>query len=664
MAVGFDNTTDPRKLAANNRALLQQRGDQLFQDEGGRAQAGGDQASRYQGYLDELYGPMAQGHGGYTPEEQAAILRDGELQSYMATPDQLASNYLTSGEQGGIMGDTGSYTRNFDPNAMSQEQDISAGRQRQAVNDLQSNLRGSINPDALRQSDAYRQDSENQLNANQGQFGTVLGAVGNNVRGAIDPSAVQASDAFLKDYNMSPEEQQNLVTSAGISAGAKDSAAVGDLERRAAAAGASPMGVGAYRARLARQQAADAGDAMTKARVDASNAAAARKLSGEQLREQGGQYLTGVRTGTELQMGEDALRGTQALGDQALAQRNTVEGNRQGAEQYLTGANLQAATTGGQAQVGNEANINSQGRQQQQFNTTTGTGIAEAQDAANSARSAQVAGNRQNVNLNNQNTTYNQGTGVSNTMSARNQNVANTRLGTQQQGLNYYQGQQQQGNANQQGSYGRQAGLYGTQAGASNGSTALGLNASQTPTTFDKVMGGISGGLGAVASFLDEGGVVTQPTIGVVGENGPEKIVPLRARLRDAATAGAAGTAALASGGQTKPWWQSMGNIGSSAGSIYRAANNYRKSRMDPQKTSPDAYGPGTGGGMYNFPQPDPTDAPVDEYMSDGKVVTKPTLAVLGEDGPEAVVPMGYRAKAKTRPSLASGGRSAYGQVA
>jgi hypothetical protein len=591
MAVGFDNTTDPKKAASNQRALNQQRGDQLFQQEGGALGQAGDERGRYTGYLDSAYEDMAQGRGGYNADEASGIVRPGELQGYMTTDDQFGSNYLTPEEQAGMKGDTGSYTDYFDPDAMQQQQDVSAGRQRQAVNDLQQGLNSAVNPDRLRQSDAYRQDSENQLNANKGEFGTVAGAMANNVRGAIDPSAVTTSDSFLKDYNMSPEEQQNIVTSAGISAGAKDAAAVGDLERRAAAAGASPMGVGAYRSRMARQQAGDAGDAMTKARVAASEAAAGRKLQGEDLRTRGGQYLTNVRTGTELQMGEDALRGTQQLGEQALQQRNTVEGNRQGAEQFTTDAQMKAAATGGQAAIGNEANINSQGRQQSQYNATTGTGIAQAKDQANAYRSGQIANNRQAVNTGNQATRFGQGTTVSNTDSARAKTVADQRIAQQDKGLGYYQNQQQQANQNQQNSYGRQNSLYATQAGSGNQATNSAIAASQVPSTFDKVVGGLAGGLSAVGggtgiaalSKLADGGVANKPTLGIVGEEGPE--------------------------------W--IGKPDNKAG----------------------------------------------EYMGGGQVVSSPTLTML--EAGEAVVPLSYRSRAKTRPSMIpqqSNSRQPYGQ--
>ncbi len=541
MAINYSSTTDPHKIADQQRGLIQQQGDILQQQQGDQLGKGEQQRQRYQDYLDQLYGPMAQGQGGYSPEEIQQIMAQGGMPQSL-TDEQAQGNYLTPEEQAGIRGDTGSYTRNFNPDQMSQDQTISAGKQRQAVNDLQQGVKSAVGQADLSQSDKFKQDSENQLGQNQGQFGTVLGAVGSNVRGAIDPNAVQASDSFLKDYNMTPEEQQQIITGAGISAGAKDAAAVDALERSARAAGSDPQGVAAYRARMARAQASDAGDAMTQARIKASEAAAGRKLTGEQLREQGGQYLTNVKTGTELAMGDQALAGTQQLGQQALGQRNTVEQQRLAAEQEKAGLNLNAAEAAGQAGVANEANINAEGRQQQQFNTTTGTGIAESQDKANSDRAAGIATNRQATGVNNQATAFGQTKAINDTTSGRATGVANTRLGQQAQGLNYYQGQNEQANTNTNNAQNRELGIYGTQAGGTNQAGQLGVQAAAQPGTLSKVVGAITGLVGAAGGGSGvraaatgggaDGGVFDKPTNITVGEAGPEAVIPLSYRAR------------------------------------------------------------------------------------------------------------------------------------
>lgn len=140
---------------------------------------------------------------------------------------------------------------------------------------------------------------------------------------------------------------------------------------------------------------------------------------------------------------------------------------------------------------------------------------------------------------------------ASNAAAGRAQTIGNTRLGQQQQGLNYYQGLQGQGTGylsglqqqqtgQQESALNRQQQAYGQATGAANSAGQLAESASQNPTMFDKVMGGISGGVGAlgglskatagplasVAKFLEDGDVMPEARqSAVIAENGPEKVV-------------------------------------------------------------------------------------------------------------------------------------------
>jgi hypothetical protein len=224
--------------------------------------------------------------------------------------------------------------------------------------------------------DQAAQQRAQQATAQSGQTQDYLGDIENPLasgQGGYNPSETS-------QITMTPEQQQQMVTGAGISAGTNTAASVGAAERAAAASGGNPMAVAAYRARAAQQEGAQAGDAMTKARVAASS------------------------------------------------------------------------------------------------------------EAANRA-----------------------------------ENIGQTRIGQQNQGLNYYQGLQGQQNQNAQNAYGQQQQTYGTETGGLTSGANTSQTASQNPSTFDKVMGGIGGAL----SFLDEGDVVTGDTPAVVGENGPEKVVSL-----------------------------------------------------------------------------------------------------------------------------------------
>jgi len=152
--------------------------------------------------------------------------------------------------------------------------------------------------------------------------------------------------------------------------------------------------------------------------------------------------------------------------------------------------------------------------------------------------------------------------------------------------------------------------------------------------------------------------------------------------------AGAAGAWANQPQGQRQGgtnWSQIGANLGTAASGIRNRIQQTHVARdadpatatTDPQDAHPERYGPADlEGSNMNFPRPDPTggtDAPdptdigvegIGEAMENGGVVVKPTLALIGERQPEAVVPLGYRSQAKVRPSAAmakSAGRRYYG---
>lgn len=388
---------------------------------------------------------------------------------------------------------------------------------------------------------------------------------------------------LLPQLQMTPEEQQRIVTGAGISAGTGTQAAVGAAQRAANAAGGNPLALAAYRARAAKTQGANAGDAMTQARIGASDAAA-------------------QRTGT----------------------------------------------------------------------------IAS-----------------------------------------------------------YYQGLQQQQNQNAQNDMNRQQ-----------QSDQLGVSASQTPSTFDKIMGGVTGALGAIPK-LDEGGTGSNA---VVGEGGPEKIVDLAGggggrnymddggfdvtpsggfdlypenanaetaapsnpqpsfwqKLQASMKGNAGGTSSNSPvpGSQQRPWspvdtYTGFGSaVGKLAGALEdggtgtdspvrwpqgtqgrmeRMMNGHGPAPAEPEKKRAYRAEPMTHSHdpMENMM---PIRQPGTEWMSqagqphaDGGIgiqgrngiFTEPTNVKLKRT--EAVVPLGYRAKAKVRPSMAalpaarnSGGQGAY----
>lgn len=66
---GYSNESDPRKLAANQRSVVQSTGDNLQNADEQLANQYGDQASGVEQYLDPIQSNLAAGNGGYNPSE-------------------------------------------------------------------------------------------------------------------------------------------------------------------------------------------------------------------------------------------------------------------------------------------------------------------------------------------------------------------------------------------------------------------------------------------------------------------------------------------------------------------------------------------------------------------------------------------------------------------
>lgn len=302
------------------------------------------------------------------------------------------------------------------------------------------------------------------------------------------------------------------------------------------------------------------------------------------------------------------------------------------------------------------------------------------------------------------------------------ENVGQARMGQQGQALGYYGNLQSQQNQNAQNALQQQGQTYATQTSGVNNASSNALKASQTPSTFDQIMGGVAGGL---TSFLDEGEpMADEPGVtadfggtpeyrggkpadylnqggagrrqAVVGEGGhPEAVVKVpKQDGRYVATAvpmqvpknfldaGDGPSGPLDSMGLSgyAPGSDSMGppdavsqtvtpySTGSQQPSFWqRIKNTYQQNQQQnqgaqptfgkPAGTTPSNIGNtvgsaiGTGArdliGMFM----DEGGIPESDYMSGGAIFTKPTKLSLDSD--EAVVPLSYKPNAKTRPSMA-----------
>lgn len=462
---------DLNRQISSDREYAFGRGDELNQQSRDRAADQSGIWNNYRRYADEVYDPLIGGRGGYSPEEIDQITRGGEFDQFMTSGGEYDENFLTPEEQAAIYGQPWNRAAYFNPDAMEGRQNESAGYQRAAVNELQSGLYDSLDQN-LGLSDEYSQGVDSTL-AN-----TATG-----VYGSYDPRALRANAASLDRIRMTPEEEQDIITKAGISGGMKYKAGIGQIDRNARAAGIDPVGAGALRGRYLRDSAADAADAMTLARVQASNARAGREATAEGIRMGGERTAADIGTGAAL-----------ALGNQRLGATTTREGMRLGAEGDISSRRADLAKTVGQARLGSEQAINAQQRQQQQYNTSLGTDIATGIESDEVARANQIAQNRQATLRANQGQKFQQGMTRNDALSGRYGNVANVRRGDSQEGRAYLRYAQDQSNQNAQNEYNRQANLYATTGQLVQGTTRNQQAKDAQPKWWEKV---IAGGIAA-----------------------------------------------------------------------------------------------------------------------------------------------------------------------
>lgn len=237
--------------------------------------------------------------------------------------------------------------------------------------------------------------------------------------------------------------------------------------------------------------------------------------------------------------------------------------------------------------------------------------------------------------------------------------VGGARMGQQQEGLNYFgglQGQQQQTALAEQG-LGQAA--YGTQTSGTNAAADTGLKASQTPTAMDKIIGGVSGAVSALADGRTGGTfdyLADGRTEAVVGEDGPEMIIEGENPARH-----------MDDGGQLPPAMNqpAMGTLPAQPGFGSQAKNilqNYLSS-PSPAQTAP-AAGQRPWSPVDTWSSAGKAVGSLARYLADGgdvpglpqppsapKLITSPTRIKL--DAGDQVVPLSHRPNAKIRPSAA-----------
>lgn len=309
------------------------------------------------------------------------------------------------------------------------------------------------------------------------------------IRGSIDPNRLRLDPNFASNYVMSPDDVEKISTLTGRQAGMQFTQEMDDLRRRAAAAGStSPLAMSTQQERLRRLQAGQAAVSGLQGRLGAED------MRRGQIRDVEAMRLDAERAGTGLSLGAEENLLNQRLGAESEAGQMMERTGR-----YVTDVPMEQAR------------------------------YAEAQ---RSQRAGNVADVRRGARLYGQAEPYRRTIETGDRLSGRNEAVANQRIaGTQTRGA-YQTGQQTYAGGRQSDLESGRVGAFGTTAGASQ-NAARGQLASRQPSWLNRNADWIkAGGKAAGAAFgvpipFADGGVVTRPTNAMIGERGPEAVIPL-----------------------------------------------------------------------------------------------------------------------------------------
>lgn len=475
-----------------------------------------------------------QAQPGYTPGQEAQINVD--YGANKTSDADLNKQFLTSDEQSAITGDPSAAVTTMGQGVIGEGEQLNQYQANLGGQLAQygSNLSGQVQNNAAGVGGAAADNATGVAGASTGLGTGLAGAQGkfSNLDTAVNNPAL-AFDPNNTEKQLTDADVQEMKTAAGTRIGNQYGSAEDTLERQAAAAGnTSPLALAAARSRLQTQEASDQGDAETNADIAARQAQEQQAAAIEAQREGAVNTATGYKANaatTEEAAAQAAagLAGTQDIaaqeniGSQNLAAQENIGQTGVGAANTLGAANVAASNTYGQFSTNTAGNIANQ-----DYNAVN------AADTAASQRAAQEATDRQATQANVSNTQYGQGMATQQATSGGAQTVGNADIAGRNaylSGVTQQQGLAQQGG---QAAVGQQQQALATQTSGLNSSTAARAGYENSgPGALGKagsqILGDVISGASSAAKFLDDGAIVTEPTVAVIGERRPEMVIPL-----------------------------------------------------------------------------------------------------------------------------------------
>lgn len=545
---GFGYTTSPGTMLAENRMSIQGQGQAINQEAIDAINRYGSLEEAYRQTGDQKFAELAK-QPGYSPEEQAKIAQD--YSQYRTGDAALRDRFLNGGEQAGVRGNP-----DDSRNVMNQGVDAE-GKQLNSFGENLGDQVGKLESGEGAQMGKYEENVGRQAGKLEANVGNELAGEKANVGGQLNKldtglSAAQGKfgkldeavndpslqfDPNQTEKQMTDTDVQDEINAAARSVGAKTQAEKDDIDRRAAAQGnSSPAAIAAMRARQDLQGGVQAEDAQTNARIAAKQAQYERASGIEGQREGAAKTRTGFKAGAATTEEDAAQRAAALSGTTGVNAGLTL-----GHEGVAAGENVGAQTIGAAEDVG-KASV---GVAQDVGHASIGaaedyghTAVNEASDAANKqyqaanmaeqnrqAREQWLAQNRQATTSDVQNTGYTQGMTTAGANATGAKTVGDARMSGEAAYRAYIAAQQAAAQQGGQQARNTQVAGYGVQTPGIN--QAAGAQV-QNMATGTSPLSWITGVAGAASSFFEDGGVVTEPTIGVIAEKQPEMVVPLR----------------------------------------------------------------------------------------------------------------------------------------
>jgi hypothetical protein len=573
------------------------------------------QSDRYTNQADWYYEQLMN-NPGLTPEERQGMLQEMQRNGLALNAGDRANNYLTQDEQGQIAGNAFGWQSGYADryNGMEDAFGDAQGRLRgvrgtgaasmrdvnsratgvtgDALSTMDARLQGSANDPGLRLSEGFGGRLLNSATAGRDAGRGIIGGTRSTLEG-VGEGLEMTPEAYARISNVDEGAIEGM---AGRATGSANTRILQAIQRQAAASGGGdPLAV-AYALREMGDRGAEAtGRAMADARVMAGREGRSAMATAEDMRLGAAGRRAGLTSQNQLALMGAGLDNEARGADAATRALQTGEGMRVDTARDIGDRQFRAAATSGSAALDTaQANANREMTAEDRIagrdlDSETGmsnaylgwrdnannyfTDASRASEAANAARQAAIATNRQATTAGNQATGFEQGMSVSDRLSNAWNNISGARRQDEAEGRGYQTGQSNFFAQQAQRGAGQQIDALGTGAGATNNSMQIAQTASQAPKWWERVgslaigaagaltgmgaLGGAAGGAGggglmgrlfsrsaAPAAgggggftrtpdftggrrLFGQGGVVTGPTNALLGEDGPEMVVPM-----------------------------------------------------------------------------------------------------------------------------------------